>query len=655
MRDCRLNAASYFDLMESSEEAEVIEICPEDLDTAGLFPSATKWVRPKVDVTILNPGLAFREIVKRLPSLYRMEVDECFGGEDCFDVRIEELKASCPCCATGAYQTLTSENWVQIFDWSPSAVSKLSRALRAEWGRVDVNAEMKEFNKVFFEVFGGEDSPIEKNSLSENAYGISSNDLSAFNPYQLSFDFPGVPRGVRSVSGPSELTGVYCCPHCGSRFVVSLCGGNDDVDSDQERSIREAILWHLDYGIDPLEELRWFNVRIFQRGSDIEVLCKLGGMQHSIVFELATGITRFDGCSPQGDGIFSHPVFESGIFGNAALVRRLAEMLSAPSTELSWGSSTQNVLMLIAANRFLGYPADFYQRLAKDSSLLLRIADRASAIPRRYEDLHALFERTGLPDKKSIKRRLFSDPLLFCRVVAGSDIPFRNTDVICRFLDLPWSHPLIQCVLDCQERSYFGFGGEALSVCLRVVGDIKGEAQALRYFSALSKTELNRLVDSIGDGYWMHSNRARELIAETSLRELGKLLLFLSFETSHSCTDIDVPYVYSEHQERLEGEFGGFEFLLPRTPKDMITASFELRNCLNSYASFQVESDEIIVLIAKGNHYVGAAQIGPDKRVMQAFSACNCDLGAVEGLPDAFNDWRKCCDVPLEKSKWFVA
>lgn len=633
---------SNYNLASSAPATNVTEIRLGDLETKRDGRGRGEWVRPEKCTAILNPIPAFDELMARYLSAYRIEIKGS-PEDDRFRLCIEELRATCPYCSAGANQTLTSENWVQLFDWSSKSITRLYNDYRLK-GK-DIESNMEAFNRSFFNLLESSESRAKQSpsSFPGNVYGISINDLCELNPYQMSLGLSEAPLSARSASGAAELTGVYRCPHCGSDFAVSLCKDEGLGGSPEERAIREAMLWHL-----ARDKSSLFNTRIIQTASAIEVKCTLNNYDHSVLFDVATGATLFDGrgmlSGEFGWGVLAHPVFESSLFGNSMLAGLLAKMLSIPHSMLSQDSSRQNLRMLIAGNRFIGYPESFYWSLATSENLFLRLCDARSFIPRRYEDLKNMFEYTRLPDDKSIKRRLFSDPLLFCKVLMAPDIPFKNPGVLRRFLDLPHDNPLYQALLD---RGGLEENRIALSIGLGIISDTKGETAVFDFATNLSCYELDGLAEAMGEAYWMCSGNMRELIEKTPLEQLEWSLRLPSLEERLRIA-CDEPYRYTEEQRQLEDSVDSFEFQLPSTPKDAVKAAIELSNHdLAAYASKHLETD-LLVLIAKGGKYVGAIEISSGGHVQHACTAHFNDLTAVAGLLDAFSEWRRLHGITVQ-------
>lgn len=103
--------------------------------------------------------------------------------------------------------------------------------------------------------------------------------------------------------------------------------------------------------------------------------------------------------------------------------------------------------------------------------------------------------------------------------------------------------------------------------------------------------------------------------------------------------DFNVKINYSEKAKKLEQQFGGIRFVLPKRTTDLEECGWKMHNCVDTYRVNAILHQDFIVFMKKDNAYVGCIEVMPDKSIRQAFGPCNRALAGEEA--EAFNAWCK--------------
>lgn len=611
----------------------------------------------------LQPETAMDFIEDELRLLCRVRVREVLCGDSrtMCDVSVWRLRATCPFCKAGRDQVLDSRNWVYIHDWWREEIDATvqsedeyiqEHAMEARFITGDATPAKLLLDAFFLEAIEkwGE-AGVMPTSRKRNAYGISLAATRKSVDGQLSLHMPEV--GLKSVTYGAEgyFGGLYRCPHCGGVFAAVY------RDRHQRRRLgKYELLSYFDAGIDELihagerqrrhaasssnpDGLLPTMTAYMERSGDIVSLeANIAGRWHRIEFNTKIGNFLLDDSTYVGDSFWSeelleNPLVKSGIFGSCEVVELLSGLLpSLPDgVGFSYGSMQNfcNLQLLIIANRFIGYPAAFYEE-AKNRSALDDVYPMGSNLPRDYAEMPKLYEMTGLPDKKSLKRLLYAKPALLRELLGVSNLPFRNIDMLRRFLERPDASRLLR-LLNIKPMSCAGW---------RWLATVKGERAVFDYLANNTPeaiVDFSVLLDSaVGE----LKDYAQDCVAGISMGELEKVLACQKWQREHPDMDLDASYAYDVFAEGLELDAGKYAFVLPRSPRDFVLASVELRNCLSSPAYIPPKPEKtIIVLMKEKRKFVAGLEVGHDGTVITALAKCNRPIAEHDDLNAAVGEW----------------
>lgn len=264
--------------------------------------------------------------------------------------------------------------------------------------------------------------------------------------------------------------GAYRCEHCGNTFAIVFRDPWDDTKEGRYRlmaEVSEALdrllaRWnHTDTtdseGGHALGHVPTMSAHVSQGENRIAVRANIAGRMHELSFDTANGSFLLDDDSYVIDdrtarlsaySVHNHPLIDDCLsevpglmLGLLAMLPPLPEGVDVNPTKLQ--ERGYGINLLVAANRFVGYPAAFYNEMALTSFVdastcgLELTYPFESGLPRNYSDVETLYKQTGLPDDERLKRALADRPQVLLDVLRKSDLPFESIDVLSRFFQLP--------------------------------------------------------------------------------------------------------------------------------------------------------------------------------------------------------------------------
>lgn len=597
----------------------------------------------------------------------RLRERECEEGRRLELQDAWQMHASCPYCRAGQDQVLRAGNWAYIHDWEQDEVeassleeTKSSSIFRSRIQDIDactgienpLNVEFVRNALVHWGSHGHlglKSNPASWNAA--NVYGLNVFALNKASIHQLSLALDEVPPLSRTVGLEGYFGGLYRCAHCGGMFAVVYL----DEESPSKlgrRKLHDKVVKALRSLIDETKHLRdsssassgepgvipTMSVEVMVEEGLVELRTNIAGRRHSLDFDTKRGTILLDGSSYvhhefQLHDLLMHPMVRSGIFNVMELVDLLNRVLPFLPEGIAFFKGKflgeRNLLLLIAANRFRGYPVEFYEALG-GLNHFHRVYPLGSGLPRDCSDLPELYRMTGLPEKKSLKRTLFNRPLVLHGLLQEPDLPFRNIDILRRFFECRNVLSLIECV-NHTEHSCAGW---------RRVASSKGEDYLLNVFLQKSLSDISaisRLFESI---YNEPTSIELEEIFDLSSQDFARYRVCADWQRDHRGLDIDEPFPYEFDQRSLEWELDGYSFSLPESPRDLVVAASDLSNCLDSYVGrMRDATGSTIVLVKKDELVVGAIEVTPDKTVKQALAMFNGPIEASGSLNNAFRQW----------------
>lgn len=640
------------------------EQAPKSVWTCRI-PHQHVWVRAWSSDHGLDPDCAI-SILEELSGLVcRVHVSERYADEAKVktSIAIETLSASCPFCEEGADQTLRNDQWLYVHD-APSDHAWgeiepfLDPYLDDEWNAKRSFLMKRRLEQAFFGFLSGQDEACgeESSGVGEpvpvtNPYGINLEEIAVFDPRQQRLAIPGTPLIQRDFGIPDHFAGTYLCSHCGKAFGVVRYGKG--IDPDQEGLlIRDVLLAKEARMLECLSRQPGRSraaesiVTVTSSESFIVVSASIDGIHHEFAFDTRIGCVKLDGSVYADEAVirklFEHPFITSGILSHEEVAQHIAALLPPLPSGISWGDDEQLIYLLLAANRFIGYPASFYDEVtrcrhhgeeAESEPLFCSVYPVWSGLPRHYKDIEACYALTGLPNKKSLKRLLFSRPVLLFAVMHSSfGLPFRNVDILYRFLSMPSAMEWLRRGVDPDE---------SLTNWQPLIR-AKGEPAILRLFMEKPSKEIRSLTKLLGKVRQRCLTVELDVLEHAPFHRLELTLKCLLWQAEHPRIGLTERYAYSEEQRFLEGTVAPYAFVLPRCPQDYLQAADDLHNCMASLACDPARArGQTIMLMRKGSRAVAGIVIQSNKMVTEALIACNAPIARDSDISAAFETWAK--------------
>lgn len=451
--------------------------------------------------------------------------------------------------------------------------------------------------------------------------------------------------------------GVYACQHCEQPSYVTYLEPND------VSPMSHTINTSLSTGSIPVISLRQIRATVISnaRAISIDFDPPVDGRIKNVTFELVRGFTTIDGFQlmkqnvhsvselaafPLGfscDQLLSHlnTLMDERIHGAERATHLVAESrynACKNSVEIEPGLSFVD---LAIANRFQGYPADFYRNIFSKLERRGTIIAPFDILPIRYEDIDGAFNQSGLPQCKSIRKMAFQQPLLISYAQSSNQIPFEDPNILASLL----SDEAALCVLEVLRRSRVNM------TTFDYLKKAYGELETWKYLKSLidSHESLEFLAYSGKQALLTSDVRAfiHSLRIDRAARFLSRLWTDGTSALEHGIFE---EYSYEVDRLRLESTVKGFDFELPRTPFDLIVAGEELGNCLAKYTGL-IDKRTTVVIISRAGKPEGAVEVEIDnKHVVQAAARFNETISQSPALNEAFTTWLREKDLCLKRA-----
>ena len=439
--------------------------------------------------------------------------------------------------------------------------------------------------------------------------------------------------------------GIYVCQHCDLPYYVVYHG----TESDHIASPRG--LWQ-HCAPAPLGGATEVEATVISDSDAITVQFspEPKRVPKSIRFDLSRGFTEVDGVQllkndeHSGDDLglllpgFSCEKLLAHIAslmdernGRVARVLELVGVSRRRNRHLPTATAGKSFIDLAIANRFHNYPDAFYLNLftqrsewEKDLMGLVPFA----ALPVLYEDVPRVFDMSGLPSCKSIRRLAFGQPLFISYAHRLRQMPFDDPNILASLL----SHEKALAFLELLE------GAEGDTTVFEYLKESREDLAVWRYLKRLMN---DGFLDDISTGGYREALDA-ETTRMVDALPIGKASSALAavFKFHRQGRSVFDDYDYTSAEWQLRGTAGGFDFELPRNPLEMTLAGEELGNCLASYADRLSKQSTTIVVARRGNKLVGAFEVLLEEgMVMQARARFNDPLSSCKGLREACESW----------------
>ncbi|WP_251198366.1 hypothetical protein [Anaerotardibacter muris] len=607
------------------------------------------WITPQIIQRKIETNSALDYVMDNLDSIYAIDLSFPVKGLSLPEVYIKQLEASCPFCDKGTNQILARSQWLHLLERTNKSVEKISAIVDIDLERerrylVDIeDIVMNMLNDQLFNLPNGAQFVLDREIENQDRFYINEKDLEAFTPNQIRIHLSGSPQQNISICSHPNIAGTYQCSNCGKPFGVALFNeiGNDPLDNETliKGAIEKCSNKKRTKGPQPVEINKDSIVlRINDTAHD-----------HTIELQTKTGLTKIDGVRfDAGNDVLTellNCISVSQIFNDSQVVRSVMSKLPPLPSEVTRWAGCHNLKLLILANRFVEYPATFYETLLTDS-IFFEIIDLQSGIPRLYSDIEAAYDMTGLPKKKSLRRSLFKNPLLLFKLLRADDLPFRNVDNINKLLANPNLDKILKSLG--LYNDYFWEKGKCLAGWNELI-KIKGENNVFSLLKSSSLNAIQRITDCFRQYCLIDSTEAKEEIANTRMRDLPKILPIILWIENNPHDNIDKECLYSKEQRNLETVIDDFSFCLPRCPRDYILAGIELHNCMGRIATIHSQvPHRTYILIKRDRKFVGGVMIEDMRVIKEAYAKCNDPLDQEKGLKEACIKWGEINNLTFE-------
>lgn len=606
-----------------------------------VIPGYIPWGSATEQELVLEEALAQEWLEEHRNIVRSALLEEQQNGD--LSITVRWLESSCPYCETTS--SAKHERWVYVPDWENETDEFRISADLPYWENDDCLQKENDSNQCFL-VYDGElplgpsshFEKLESNPIAEKPYGQSNPaDAAICELSQGRFQGFGFPKFSKSLGSNERFAGTYHCECCGNYYSVQF-------GAFSERRISAA----------ELNRMASSRSRPYSPEPKIILTCKrdnlaidIGGSEAGtkIEFNLSSGITFIDGLplmrapSARPNGFAWRLLKGMDLFGDADFCEELAFLLPRSVVPGKGWLPLDDIRVLVIANRFRGYPKSFYfktwESLRKGRDHFVQMA---LELPMSYRDIESVYWKTGLPDKKSLRRILFSNPLLLAYAIGCPFMPFRNVDILARMLD------------SARAMDYLtAFQEEYVCRAWWLMSRAKGDAATFAFLEKIPTDEVLNLARAAWTNHSINGCASTSVCLEKlrgrSIKDGFKELPYLIWECETGKSSQGA-YKYSKQQVQLEREIDGYSFELASNPHDLISASIELHNCLDTYAD-RVPGDVLVFLIRRQGKVHGAVEV-KDRKVIQAHTSCNRPLSVCQGVDEAFHSWCEQVQVDCE-------
>ena len=273
--------------------------------------------------------------------------------------------------------------------------------------------------------------------------------------------------------------------------------------------------------------------------------------------------------------------------------------------------------LLILLNTFQSYPGNFYSSIPF-AGFTLRVDESfqetsAMLISNNYKDIENIYRHYSLPQKKSIRRIVFSTPALLFFAKELATIPFQNNIDILRSL---LSSDSVFAILS-KLHSLPG-----VSLFISDLIEARGEANAWSFV----KKNIPYLEYGAALYLLSEPNKRLQMLRQKNAYFYEQFLSGITPTYS-----LPIPKNKGNIQDCRVGDY---YFVSPRNTFDIMQAGIELSNCL---ARRQYRMNQFF-FVKDNNDYVAAIEVFRGE-VIEAFRAENAPIKDDKNLFAAFTQW----------------
>ena len=282
--------------------------------------------------------------------------------------------------------------------------------------------------------------------------------------------------------------------------------------------------------------------------------------------------------------------------------------------------------IFVLLNRFQGFPRKFYEAIpfAKNSYRAEKSFAEPEHLLARYTDIPEVYKRFGLPNKKSIRRTVFENPVLLFYAETIATLPFHNPDVTTRIL---------------RSEEAFSFLSElhtqpGISLFLTAMIAEKGEANT--WTAIQNKLEFLR---GAAAAYLLSSPDEQKLILHDKIDDT---VCRFEYRVDRRFT---LPVGKHRGADISDCRIGIYDFMALKNVFEYRKAAASLRNCLAEYRS---EGGQVIG-VKSGGEYLAAIEVRKN-RIRQVFLADNEPIETDSELHKTFKQWADTCRLKVDET-----
>lgn len=433
---------------------------------------------------------------------------------------------------------------------------------------------------------------------------------------------------VLKFNTPISSLDEYICPKCG----ISLCMNDESADILIKKR-GKSITVSKKLKFTDLFNIKWIksqlNITGFDISESITFNLKKGRVFVSLKNNIVENLGRFDISNVKCDEYSEDPLFDSIGFYNSVqkeLKRLFGEITKCPPP---FDSGLLTAEKLILFTRFVGYSPEFYNALpyAENDRLIDRSFDKAAKSLRYAKNVPELYEKSGLPNTKSIRKIFFSSPELMFYIPELNGL-WRIIGDINLFRSLITSKDIFIELMCLHKRpGLLEFYSE--------------------YNAEFGGASLVKMMSHHRD-YW-HNYAVHYLILNDYEKKTERKKWKDSFPS-----DIDMFYLYgcdlpgsrfsvpvpgnttgSNRYSEFECCIRGHSFTRLKNSAEYIKAGNMLHNCLTDWR----EIDGAVYVVMKNNKYLAAVQVKDDK-IVQVYADNNESIRKHKNLYDIYKIWK---------------
>lgn len=304
---------------------------------------------------------------------------------------------------------------------------------------------------------------------------------------------------------------------------------------------------------------------------------------------------------------------------NTLVQRKLRQLFSAHmQMPFPFSDYELSAERFVTVTRFQGFPRGFYDAIpyTVKTGLLDESFEAVSPALRNADNLPALYNGSGLPQMKTLRKVFFTNPGFFFYLTEAASLwnIIQDPNLFRTMLNLPGIYKL------------FAF-----------LHQFPGTADFFRNYTAVHGAK------SLTDLLANFSGSVKQFaIQYSAMSPAARKHETFIFERDHNLLDFTLSLTYSTPVYSSETEpipdtiVNGFRFLRLRTTRDYTATGRALNNCLNS----AYPSDNVIICIEKDSEILAAIEI-KDDLVLQARTHGNADMDKSPQIYAAYKKWAK--------------